>query len=60
MRDHVAEGQEVQVKVLDIDRQGRIRLSMKEVTVATNDIQETAEAPAASAESVGTADTTDS
>ena len=29
--DHLAEGQAVRVKVLEIDRQGRIRLSMKEV-----------------------------
>ncbi|EGU29044.1 polynucleotide phosphorylase/polyadenylase [Vibrio ichthyoenteri ATCC 700023] len=28
--DYLAEGQEVQVKVLEIDRQGRVRLSMKE------------------------------
>ena len=30
MSDYLAEGQEVQVKVLEIDRQGRVRLSMKE------------------------------
>jgi polyribonucleotide nucleotidyltransferase len=30
--DKLAEGQVVKVKVLDIDRQGRIRLSMKEVS----------------------------
>ncbi|GJM06616.1 MAG: polyribonucleotide nucleotidyltransferase [marine bacterium B5-7] len=29
--DHVSEGQEVKVKVVEIDRQGRVRLSMKEV-----------------------------
>lgn len=29
--DHLSEGQQVRVKVLEIDRQGRIRLSMKEV-----------------------------
>jgi polyribonucleotide nucleotidyltransferase len=28
--DYLKEGQEVQVKVLEIDRQGRVRLSMKE------------------------------
>ncbi len=28
--DYLTEGQEVQVKVLEIDRQGRVRLSMKE------------------------------
>lgn len=30
--DYVSEGQEVKVKVLEIDRQGRVRLSMKAVT----------------------------
>ena len=30
--DKLAEGQVVKVKVLEIDRQGRIRLSMKEVS----------------------------
>lgn len=30
--DHLKEGQVIKVKVLEIDRQGRIRLSMKEVT----------------------------
>lgn len=34
--DKLAEGQVVRVKVLEIDRQGRIRLSMKEVEVTTN------------------------
>lgn len=29
--DHLAEGQTVRVKVLEIDRQGRIRLSMKDI-----------------------------
>jgi polyribonucleotide nucleotidyltransferase len=33
--DKLAEGQSVKVKVLEIDRQGRIRLSMKEVEVKT-------------------------
>lgn len=32
VNDYVSEGQEVQVKVLEIDRQGRVRLSMKAVT----------------------------
>ena len=32
--DYVEQGQEVQVKVLEIDRQGRIRLSMKEAVEA--------------------------
>lgn len=31
VRDELTEGQEVQVKVMEIDRQGKIRLSMKEV-----------------------------
>lgn len=39
--DYLAEGQEVQVKVLEIDRQGRVRLSMKEAQ------EKTEEAPAA-------------
>jgi len=30
--DYLAVGQEVQVKVVEIDRQGRIRLTMKELT----------------------------
>jgi polyribonucleotide nucleotidyltransferase len=33
--DYLAEGQIVRVKVLEIDRQGRIRLSMKEASVVT-------------------------
>lgn len=33
--DRLAEGQVVRVKVLEIDRQGRIRLSMKEVELST-------------------------
>jgi polyribonucleotide nucleotidyltransferase len=35
--DKLAEGQVVRVKVLEIDRQGRIRLSMKEVAAASNE-----------------------
>jgi polyribonucleotide nucleotidyltransferase len=31
VHDHLSEGQEVRVKVVEIDRQGRVRLSMKEV-----------------------------
>ncbi len=34
--DKLAEGQVVRVKVLEIDRQGRIRLSMKEVDIAAS------------------------
>jgi len=32
--DKLAEGDVVQVKVLEVDRQGRVRLSMKEVDAA--------------------------
>ncbi len=32
--DKLAEGDVVQVKVLEVDRQGRVRLSMKEVEAA--------------------------
>jgi polyribonucleotide nucleotidyltransferase len=32
--DYLAEGQIIRVKVLEIDRQGRIRLSMKEIDIA--------------------------
>jgi polyribonucleotide nucleotidyltransferase len=45
--DYLTEGQEVQVKVLEIDRQGRVRLSMKE---AVDKPAESAEQPAADAE----------
>ncbi|WP_371189323.1 polyribonucleotide nucleotidyltransferase [Thalassotalea maritima] len=31
--DHLSEGQEVTVKVLEVDRQGRVRLSMKEADI---------------------------
>lgn len=33
--DRLAEGQVVKVKVLEVDRQGRIRLSMKEIEIAS-------------------------
>ncbi|KEY91140.1 polyribonucleotide nucleotidyltransferase [Candidatus Photodesmus blepharus] len=33
--DYLSEGQEIQVKVLEVDRQGRIRLSMKEAAKRT-------------------------
>ncbi|WP_408646901.1 polyribonucleotide nucleotidyltransferase [Vibrio aphrogenes] len=42
--DYLSEGQEVQVKVLEIDRQGRVRLSMKEAVEKT---EETAVEPSA-------------
>ncbi|MCS0411458.1 polyribonucleotide nucleotidyltransferase [Vibrio diabolicus] len=44
--DYLAEGQEVQVKVLEIDRQGRVRLSMKEAVEKPAE-EAAAEAPAA-------------
>ncbi|PFG55427.1 polyribonucleotide nucleotidyltransferase [Vibrio sp. ES.051] len=44
--DYLAEGQEVQVKVLEIDRQGRVRLSMKEAVEKPVE-EAVAEAPAA-------------
>ena len=42
--DYLKEGQEVAVKVLEIDRQGRVRLSMKDAKPAE---EKTEEAPAA-------------
>ncbi len=42
--DYLSEGQEVKVKVLEIDRQGRVRLSMKE---AVEQAGEQSEAPSA-------------
>ncbi len=43
--DYLSEGQEVKVKLIEIDRQGRVRLSMKEVNppAANEDSSETAE-----------------
>ncbi|OTA17910.1 polynucleotide phosphorylase/polyadenylase [Xenorhabdus vietnamensis] len=41
--DHLKIGQEVPVKVLEIDRQGRIRLSMKEAQIVTDEIQQSPE-----------------
>ncbi|MDC9580860.1 polyribonucleotide nucleotidyltransferase [Xenorhabdus sp. PR6a] len=38
--DYLQLGQEVPVKVLEIDRQGRIRLSMKEAVIATAETQQ--------------------
>ncbi|MGH1539163.1 MAG: S1 RNA-binding domain-containing protein, partial [Arenicella sp.] len=35
VNDYLSEGQEVTVKVLEVDRQGKIRLSMKEVEQAS-------------------------
>ncbi|CZF78992.1 polyribonucleotide nucleotidyltransferase [Grimontia marina] len=47
--DYVEMGQEVQVKVLEIDRQGRIRLSMKEAVEQAPDASETDAQPEADA-----------
>lgn len=38
VRDYLQEGQIVRVKVIEIDRQGRVRLSMKQVDGVTNEI----------------------
>jgi polyribonucleotide nucleotidyltransferase len=35
VEDHLSEGQKIKVKVLDIDRQGRIKLSIKDVNSAS-------------------------
>ena len=32
MSDYLKEGEEIQVKVLDVDQRGRIKLSIKELT----------------------------
>lgn len=43
VEDHLTEGQEVKVKVVDVDRQGRIKLSIKDVNAgASASAQETA------------------
>ncbi|MBV7300634.1 polyribonucleotide nucleotidyltransferase [Enterovibrio paralichthyis] len=47
--DYVEMGQEVQVKVLEIDRQGRIRLSMKEAVEQAADASEADAQPEADA-----------
>ena len=41
--DYLAEGQEVQVKVLDVDQRGRIKLSMREVAADAADSLDAAE-----------------
>jgi len=41
--DYLKVGQEVNVKVLEIDRQGRIRLSMKDAVESTPEVAPTAE-----------------
>ena len=37
VRDYLTEGQQIKVKVVEVDRQGRVRLSMKEAAVAIAD-----------------------
>ncbi|SFN35228.1 polyribonucleotide nucleotidyltransferase [Xenorhabdus japonica] len=41
--DYLQIGQEVPVKVLEIDRQGRVRLSMKEALITTDEAQQSTE-----------------
>ena len=41
--DHLSEGQEVKVKVLDVDQRGRIKLSMKEVDDGADEGEESAD-----------------
>jgi polyribonucleotide nucleotidyltransferase len=41
--DYLSEGQEVQVKVLDVDQRGRIKLSMREVAADAGDSVDAAE-----------------
>ena len=48
--DYLKEGQEVQVKVLEIDRQNRVRLSMKEAAPKAPKEEAPADQPAADAE----------
>ena len=42
--DYLSEGQEVQVKVLDVDQRGRIKLSMREVADDPAEVAEPADA----------------
>ncbi|WP_115719380.1 polyribonucleotide nucleotidyltransferase [Gallaecimonas mangrovi] len=43
--DHLKVGQEVKVKCLEVDRQGRVRLSIKEALPKPEKVEEPAEAP---------------
>ncbi|MBU02981.1 MAG: polyribonucleotide nucleotidyltransferase [Halieaceae bacterium] len=43
--DYLSEGQEVQVKVLDVDQRGRIKLSMREVAAEASDAVDTDDSP---------------
>lgn len=40
VEDYLSEGQKIKVKVLDIDRQGRIKLSIKDVNKDVNDVSD--------------------
>ena len=42
--DYLSEGQEVQVKVLDVDQRGRIKLSMREVADDAAEVAEPTDA----------------
>jgi polyribonucleotide nucleotidyltransferase len=48
--DYLSEGEEVKVKVLDVDQRGRIKLSIKELLEDEPEpvVEEAAEAPAES------------
>ena len=43
--DYLSEGQEVQVKVLDVDQRGRIKLSMREVAAEAGDAVDAGDSP---------------
>ena len=43
--DYLSEGQEVQVKVLDVDQRGRIKLSMREVAAEAGDAVDADDSP---------------
>ena len=43
--DYLSEGQEVQVKVLDVDQRGRIKLSMREVAAEASDAVDADDSP---------------
>ena len=45
--DYLSEGQEVQVKVLDVDQRGRIKLSMREVAAEAGDAVDADDSPEA-------------
>ena len=43
VNDYLKEGEEIQVKVLDVDQRGRIKLSIKELTEKTEVVEESSE-----------------